>query len=282
MNRQRSFQILLLLFSFTLAGCGAQQLSARSSTFDYLFAETDPAPATSGPAQLRLPLRVGLAFVPNEEVSHSSSNIDLLGTASSAVKTNNKLNEATKVALMEQVASRFRDYKFVQSMQILPSSALRQGGLDELDQLRALFNIDVIVLVAYDQVQFSDPNKNSLSYWTGVGAYFFKGDRTDTRTAIDTMVYHIAGRRLLFHAQGISVVGNKATSVGVSQQLREDSSKGYMLASADMVNKLDRALAEFRRQASAQPGQGVEIIKPAGYDATPDRIPGGALGGKEP
>ncbi len=48
-----------------------------------------------------------------------------------------------------------------------------------------MYDIDVIALVSYDQVQFTDGSFLSLTYWTIVGAYVVAGEKNDTSTMLD-------------------------------------------------------------------------------------------------
>lgn len=61
--------------------------------------------------------------------------------------------------LSEPVADHFRDRDFIRSIEIIPSAYLRpRGGFPSPDQLRTMYGVDVVVLVFYDKVQFTDEN----------------------------------------------------------------------------------------------------------------------------
>ena len=143
---------------------------------------------------LRLPLRVGLAFVPPS--------------------TSRGLTELQKTELLREVAAKFRALPFVESIEVVPTTYLRPGGgFENLDQLRSLLGVDVIALIAYDQAQLTSGTAWSLSYWTIVGAYVVPGEKNDTATLMEAVVYDIASRKLLFRAPGTSTIKGHATPV---------------------------------------------------------------------
>jgi len=83
---------------------------------------------------LSLPLKVGIAFVPETMSNHKT------------------LTELNKTDLMKEVSTHFKKYDFVKSIEIIPSPYLTQNGsFANLDQIRTMFGIDVIALLSYDQ-----------------------------------------------------------------------------------------------------------------------------------
>ena len=116
-----------------------------------------------------------------------------------------------------------------------------------------MYGIDVIALLSYDQVQHTDENFLSLSYWTIVGAYFFKGEKNDTSTMIDAMVYDIESRKMLFRAPGVSHVKHSATLVNLSEQLRADSRQGFEKAAEDLAVNLKIQLDLFQEKLKEMP-----------------------------
>ncbi|MFQ5487965.1 MAG: rhombotarget lipoprotein, partial [Gammaproteobacteria bacterium] len=146
------------------------------------------------------------------------------------------------------------------------------GVFSNLDQIRNMYGIDVIALVSYDQVQFTDEGMLSLTYWTLVGAYVVSGEKNDTSTMLDTAVYDIPSRKMLFRAPGTSQVKGRATPVNLSGELRADSLKGFQEATAAMIVNLDRQLASFREKIKSNPEQ-VKIVHRSGYSGG-----GGAVG----
>jgi rhombotail lipoprotein len=249
----------LVVLGLLLGGCAMfglwHKTSRSSSVVGYLYPnQNNPLPPTSIPV-LRLPLRVGIAFVP-------ASNNEEQG-----------ISEMQKAVLMQRVADEFKGRDYIQSIEIIPATYLRPaGGFDNLDQVKNLLNVDVVALVAYDQVQFTKENLLSLSYWTIVGAYIFEGNKNDTQTLVEAAVYDIASRHLLFRAPGVSHVQAGVAGIYVDQGLRGDSGKGLDLAIANLIPNLKTQLEEFRERIKRSPGE-VQIEHRPGYSG------GGALGG---
>lgn len=255
---------LSLAVALLLGGCTAfyhngQRNQSASSVVGFLYPGKDrPLPPTSIPV-LRLPLRVGIAFVPPSGDRGYGSRFGL--------------SEVQKNQLMQRVADEFKGREYIQSIEIVPSSYLRPGGgFDNLEQVRSLLGVDVIALVAYDQVQFTNENILSLAYWTIVGAYIFQGNKNDSQTLMEAAVYDISSRHLLFRAPGASQVQASSAAVYVDQNLRADSAKGFDLATDDLIKNLKVQLEDFRARVKASPGE-VQIEHKPGYTG------GGAMDG---
>jgi rhombotail lipoprotein len=142
----------LILFVIALVqGCAGQQSRTRSSVVDYLYpTETEKKVQPSTPV-LNIPLTVGIAFVP--EQSAQSRGINMW----SGVVGGGALTEAKKIEILEKIADHFRRYEFVSEIEVIPSAYLTAGGsFSNLEQIKTMYGIDVIALVSYDQVQFTD------------------------------------------------------------------------------------------------------------------------------
>lgn len=236
---------------------GPRKTEKSSSVVEFLYpSQTEPL-ITPGVPVLKLPLRVGLGFVP----------------AGAGRGWSGDFSEAQKSDLLKRVADEFRSNNFIQSIDIIPTSYLRPGGgFENLDQVRGLLGLDVIVLVAYDQLQFTDQNKLSLAYWTIVGAYIFKGNKNDTHTLLEAVVYDIPSRKLLFRAPGANQLKATSTGVEVRDRLRQDSATGFDKAADDLITNLKTELASFRERIKNAPEE-VKIEHRPGYTG------GGATGG---
>ncbi|HWL17176.1 MAG TPA: rhombotarget lipoprotein [Opitutus sp.] len=248
-----AFATFAALFGSGCTVFNRERTDRSSSVVSFLYPnEANPLPPTTIPV-LRLPLRVGVAFVPSSG--------------------GRGMSEAQKLALLERVAGEFRAYPFVQSIEVIPSTYLRaQGGFTNLDQVRTMLGIDVIALVAYDQVQFTDENFLSLSYWTIVGAYIFQGNKNDTQTMMEAAVYDIPSRHLLFRAPGISRVQANSQAMYLDKSLRDDSGHGFEVATGELIANLKTQLDAFRERVKNAPGE-VQIEHKPGYTG------GGAMDG---
>lgn len=233
--------LIALALGLCLSACGHINNSHHysSSAVNYLYPDQQHALAKQGIPELDLPIKVGIAFVPESSTSEENGSV---------------LTAAEKMGLMRQVQEHFQAYKFVHSLKLIPSNYLyREGGFDNLRQIKAMHDIDAIALISYDQNQFTEEGFASISYWTIVGAYLVPGEHNDTHTMVDASVYHIESETLLFRAPGINHIKSKATPINLSAQLRLDSNRGFKQASSNLIIKLDQQLQQFRRMAKTSP-----------------------------
>lgn len=244
----------MVILAILGAGCahlyGRSQVRQNASVVDFLFpAGSDQVVEPSIPT-LNLPLDVGVAFVPG---ARGDGRLD------------HHLSEERKARLLQDVAREFEPYKFVRKIEIIPSAYLRPGGsFANLDQLARMFGVQVIALVSYDQVQFTDEDFTSFAYWTLVGAYVVEGEKNDTQTLLDAVVYDVASRKLLFRAPGVSRIEARATPVNLSEELREDADAGFQKAATNLVTNLKTELASFQERVRNRPEE-VKVVARPGY-----------------
>lgn len=259
----------ILILSVLLSGCTGQQMRARSSVVDYLYPTKSETVVQPSIPVLNIPISVGIAFVPEQPVKSRGK------TLWSGFEKGGALTEAKKTDLLERVAENFRGYDFVSDIEVISSAYLTPGGgFQNLEQIRTMYGIDVIALVSYDQVQFTDEGFLSLTYWTLVGAYVVSGEKNDTSTMLDTTVYDIQSKKMLFRAPGTSEISGNATPINLSEELRADSMQGFNLATDSMIANLDAQLSRFREKIKKNPEQ-IKVVEREGYSA------GGAIGAVE-
>jgi len=246
-----------------LAACVPQQRQIKSNALDFLYPSgREAAPATD--VRLTLPVRVGLAFAPS---------------TAGAMDT---FTETQKQQLLSRGIDAFRDRAGIGSVQAIPSSFLEPGGgFANLDRIASAFGIDLAVLISYDQFQFSETGRSSWAYWTLIGAYVVKGEKNETRTMMDAVVYDIPSRALLFNASGQNSVRGKSTPVDASRVLRERSEDSFRLATDDLIANLDTALDAFEDQAATGTVRGagtpaIAMKDAQGRTVTPGQGGGGA------
>lgn len=249
-------RLLILVASFTFTGCvhfGGQHHQRSASVVQYLFpGEGDPRVNTGVPL-LRLPVRAGIAFVPPAE-DRSRYRV---GEGESS--------DLHKMELLRNASSEFKKYDFIKSIEPIPAAYLRPGGsFENLDQIQRMFDLDVIVLLSYDQMQFTDEDFTSFAYWTILGAYVIEGEKNDTQTLLDAVVYDIKSRSLLFRAPGTSHVKGRSTPINLTEELRQDRENGFELAAASLVANLDTELAAFQKKVKERPGD-FKVVKREGY-----------------
>jgi rhombotail lipoprotein len=258
-------KFFLRLFAFVLlpsvlAACAVGSSRTYSSVVEYLYpGKAEPMEKPSIPV-LSLPLKVGIAFVP--EVSPVRFGV----LYSKMPGKPSPITEQERIALMKEISDNFIKYPFVkQPIELIPSQYLTPGGsFTNLDQIRTMYGVDVIALVSYDQVQFTDEGFLSMTYWTLVGAYVIKGEKNATSTMMDAAVYHIPSRKMLFRAPGISKVRSSATPVNLSEQLREDGHLGFKEASRELVTNLQTQLQVFQERVKTSPEE-FKVVHSSGY-----------------
>lgn len=196
---------LLMVLTAQLTACVTGYADGRrgvsSSLVDYLYPEGEVPPKYEETTpHLRLPLTVGLAFVPSQKSNGFS------------------LPEAKKVQLLEEVKRNFSNLEYVREINIIPDTYMRSAkGFDGAQQIARLYGLDVMALVSYDQVATSTETKSSLLYWTIVGAYLIKGNENQVTTFVDTAVFDMQSRKMLLRAPGVSETRLTSTLVEVDK-----------------------------------------------------------------
>ncbi len=220
-----------------MAGCadlwgGAGRQGVSSSLVDYLYPEGEVPPRQDGVVpNLRLPLHVGLAFVPSRSGSDQV------------------LTEAYRIDLLNRVKAAFAGRDYMREITVIPDAYMRTGrGFAALEQTARLYDIDVMALVSYDQVAHSDETKASFLYWTIVGAYMIKGNKNEVQTFVDTAVFDVPTRKLLFRAPGVNTITSSSTLVDVERDTRKAREGSFEKAMADMTVSLDKELGAFKER----------------------------------
>lgn len=237
-----------------LAGCAAMDKSNRqrqvASVLSFLFPDKqEPPPPSQQVAEIRVPFRIGVAFVPDTGAPDT------------------RLSEAERQVLAGKVRDAFANYPFIGRIETVPSLYLEPGGgFANLDRVGALLNLDVIALVSYDQVQHADASGWSFLYWTGVGAYVIEGDKYEVLTAVECTVFDIRSRRLLMRAAGTAGQKGGATMVSFSEKARAARGAGFAEAVDKMVANLQVEVQAFRERAPKDPM--IRLVLPPGYDPT--------------
>ena len=266
--RKISWSRILAAVAILAFAAGCAEFSHRrtrhraNSLYEFLYPSGDEHIDKPTIPTLSLPLRVGVAFVPSDN-----------GYGKHAEEM--EFTETHKAELLKEVTGHFKSYPFIKTIEIIPTAYLTpRGSFENLDQLKTMYNLDVMALLSYDQAQFTDQGVLSLTYWTIVGAYVIPADKNDTRTMIDAAVYDIPSRKLLFRAPGISTVQTRSTFMNQSEELRETSQKGFEKAATNMVAELKVQLAEFQDRVKNSPTE-YKVVRKEGYTGA------GAIDGME-
>lgn len=246
----RRIAVPLLALLLVCACSFSRNVRRSSSLMDFLYPNATDAPPL-GNAQLQLPLRVGIAFVPTHRDGQSGWNSDIPAEA--------------EQRLLGILKKSFQNRDWVKDIQIIPSSYLHAGGgFESLDQVSRLFGTDVIVLASIDQVQNSDPTPLSFLYLSVVGAYVLPLDHNETRTMVDAAAFHVPSRTFLLRAPGTSRVRGLSTAVGVNEALRQASFKGFAEAIEEGSKSLDAEVERFKAQVIAGERADVDVINKSG------------------
>jgi len=107
MKSLRDYSRMLFILSVCIAfmGCAYQtQRHHSSSVYEYLYSDKKDHIESPSIPVLSLPLRVGIAFVPENSGG------------------NYTLTERDKMDLMNEVAKHFKKYKFVKDIELIPSA----------------------------------------------------------------------------------------------------------------------------------------------------------------
>jgi rhombotail lipoprotein len=270
--RYRVFVLLSCLPLLTGCLIGTRMPTRNaSSALNYLYPEGSVIAAPATQVNLHLPVRVGIAFAP-DRTYHADP-----------------VTEEQKQRLLTGVANAFKSHEGIGHIEVVPSAYLQPGGsFANLDQLRSLLGIDLMVLLSYDQAQFTDATRASWTYLTVVGPLLVSGEKNDTRTLMDAVVYDIPSRTLLFRSAGESTVKGWTSPVTVDRKRRKFAADGFAKATDNLVVNLNAALARFEEQAKNGTVQGPGTPAVAMFNAQGERVQpgsggggGGALGGFE-
>jgi rhombotail lipoprotein len=211
-----------------MPNCSAHSRNS-SSLVEFLYPHGSAPPQQNAIPQLRIPLRVGLAFLP-------SNNFDATGG----------LDAAHQEALLERIRQRFSSRKFVAEILVIPDYYLRgHSGFEGLEGVQRLYGVDLMALVSYDQVVHTDENNWSLGYLTIVGAYVLKGSRHDVSTLVDLAVVDPVSRSLVLRAGGTSTSHGNTTLIDAARDTHSAAADGYAAATDEMIEHFDTALTKF-------------------------------------
>lgn len=238
----RIAKVAIVLSITVLSACSAMvgqvthKSNATSSVIDFLYPKGQPAtPLQETIPNLQLPLRVGIAFVPSKSSGRDG------------------FHQIDEAALLEKVKQNFIGYDYIERIEVIPSQYLKQAkGFGSLDQISRLYGIDVMALVSYDQVNQSQENSAALSYLTIVGMYVIPGNSNSVQTFVDTAVFDVRSRALLFRAPGTSAVEGKTTAVNVTKNFKLQSKQGFDEAFIDMNTNLKQQMMGFKERVKTE------------------------------
>jgi rhombotail lipoprotein len=227
---------ILMALLLTAAGCTfaghSTETHDSSSLVSFLYPNGRAPPPQNSTPELHVPLRVGLAFLPTQRPFGDTA-----------------LDAAHKEELLERIRRKFSDRKFVSEIVVIPDYYLTSSrGFEGLQGVQRLYNVDLMALVSYDQVTYTDDNKWSLAYLTIVGAYIVKGSTNDVTTLVDLAVVDPATRSLVLRAGGTDTHHQNSTMIDSPRDARLASAAGFDAATEQMIDHFDGALAAFQTE----------------------------------
>jgi len=233
---------IIMLGMILLTSCSAilsnntGKKTQSSSLMDFLYPDKESREELKPEIPvLRLPVKVGLAFVPSKSWQRDG------------------IHSKDQIELLEKVKKSFLKYDYIDRIEIIPSTYLNGGeGFTTLEQVGRLYDVDVMALVSYDQVTQSLENNAALLYWTIVGMYIIPGNENSIQTFVDTAVFDIKSKKMLFRAPGINKIEKRTTAIGIDDTLTEKSLESFSLAVADMTTNLDVELANFKSRVKEE------------------------------
>jgi rhombotail lipoprotein len=233
---------VIIIGVFGLAACSAiisqhgTKKTVSSSLVDFLYPDVQSREDHKAEIPtLTLPVKVGVSFVPPTGYVH------------------NDISRANQHVLLEKVKRAFTDYDYIEHIEIIPSTYLKGGeGFVTLDQVARLYDVDVMALVSYDQVTQSVENNAALLYWTIVGMYLIPGNENSIQTFVDTAVFDVKSRKMLFRAPGLSKLETRTTAIGIDEEMSEKSLEGFEQAMANMNDNLTSELTRFKTRVKEE------------------------------
>jgi len=179
--------IVAIAGALSACAIGRSETHNTSSLVDFLYPDHRAPPPQNAIPELRVPLRVGLAFLPSQ-----------------ASFGDNQLDAAHKAELLERIRRHFADRHFVSDIVVIPDYYLGANrGFAGLEGVQRLYNVDVMALVSYDQVTYTEDNKWSLVLRAG---------GTDTHhqnsTRVDTQHNERLAGNASFDAATNQMIGN--------------------------------------------------------------------------
>jgi rhombotail lipoprotein len=227
--------VVAIVSALSACAVGRSETHNTSSLVDFLYPDGRTPPPQNAIPELRVPLRVGLAFLPSQASFGDS-----------------RLDAAHKAELLERIRLSFADRRFVSDIVVIPDYYLGANrGFAGLQGIQRLYNVDVMALVSYDQVTYTEDNKWSLAYLTIVGAYIVKGTINDTTTLVDLAVVDPKTRSLVLRAGGTDTHHQNSTRVDTQHNERLAGNTSFDAATAQMIVNFNGALTAFENDVHA-------------------------------
>jgi rhombotail lipoprotein len=221
---------LLAAVSLLAAACTVEPRHFRNNALEYLYPYGAPATEPKD-VNVGLPARIGIALAPRNSMRVVTFTVS-------------ELEE-----LLRRVAEQFRGRDGIAPVRVIPAGELKAlGGFADLTRVKDEFGVDLVMLVSCDQFQSATATRASWIYWTVEGAYVVTADKDETASVADIVMYDVASRVMVLHAEGSDRSKNETVSADLEQTRREERERGFERAVDNLIGKLDLALAAFQKQ----------------------------------
>ncbi len=231
-----------LIFTFfvafslvSLSGCSRNDFIRSSSSAplaEVINNVKDSRQIIDKKAPLTLPTSVAIIFVPSTQ-SQSIPETTLHLAASN---------------LKNQLLANSR---FIKSVAIVSGDDLKSKI--SFDRIRALYAVDVVVLISYQQYQrTAQTGAAGLADLTILGAFLIPGVETITSTLVEGKLIHIANDAMIFKATGSDERSANSSSFSKESTQTDESIQGLLAATTDFGKSLSTTLENFKTYDASQ------------------------------
>jgi rhombotail lipoprotein len=261
MRRHKKKLRLLVAAALTLllGGCGilsgneclfhcGEQRAASTPLVQFLYGDGRRVPDKDAAVTLRLPIRVGLAFLPGRGANPDAGPTPI-----------------ERERILGSIRASFSDLPYVSEIVPVPSSyfdAARDDGMRQLEQLARLQNLDLVALICWDQRTQVSENRRSFAYLTIVGALLVKGNHNETQTIVDLAVIEPVRGSLVLRAGGVSSTATTVTAIDQPGKLRKQQRVGFDQATDALIANFRTELTDFESRVRAGTAD-VKVVKQA-------------------
>jgi hypothetical protein len=222
--------LILGIALLAAGGCSSFSTSRKperntSNFSDYLYPQGISKAAPASEVELRLPLRVGLAFAP---------------------AARDRVSKQQKQALFAEVAAAFKSHSGIGRLELIPSRSLKAfGGFANVDEIARRLELDLIALISYYQDQLYTYKRTSGPP--------FQEAKINTYIVANVVVYDIKSRTQLLRVFGDSDFSNLVISdtMNLKGEFRKFSTEGFNQAIPKLIGNLNTALTELEKQAES-------------------------------
>jgi len=243
---------ILALSSCALYGNERVRHERTTSLVQFLYPDGQIPQDMKSPT-LRLPLRVGLAYVPTQGGGRA-------------------IDPRLKLELLDAIKQEFSSRRYIQDIQIIPQMYLsHRNNNDQLKQIKQLYQLDVMALVSYDQIVNRQDNVLAMTYLTIVGSYLFPGSQFDVSTLIDMALIDLGSKRLLFRAAGTHGSNGGGAEAYAAKQYSKHQNQDFATAMTMLRGNLNQELYLFEERLRAKdPNDDIKVEAKPGYSMTFD------------